>query len=184
MNKGQVTKRDDGKTAGLPRKGMALAKSLGWLSLGMGAAELLAASTVAKTLGAKNRTDVTKAYGVREIATGIGILASADPTPWIWARVGGDALDLGTLAADLQGDNPKSHNVKLAMASIAGIMAIDLACAYRLSSTRTLQDGFLESYGLRSGMPKPPEQMRGLARDFRVPEDMRVPEALRPFAVS
>jgi hypothetical protein len=33
------------------------------------------------------------------------------------------------------------------------------------------------------GFPKPPEQMRGAARDFEIPPDMRTPEALRPFAV-
>ena len=33
------------------------------------------------------------------------------------------------------------------------------------------------------GFPKPPEQMRGTARDFEVPADMRTPEALRPFAI-
>jgi hypothetical protein len=176
-----MTRNDDEQKARLPRKGTGLAKSLGWLSIGLGAVELLAAPAVAKALGAKERTDVTKAFGIREIATGIGILTAADPTPWIWARVGGDALDLGTLAADIKGDNPNSRNIKLAMASVAGIMAADIACAYQLSSTRTPQNSFLENYSLRRGMPKPPGQMRGLARDFKVPEDMRVPEALRPF---
>ena len=36
-------------------------------------------------------------------------------------------------------------------------------------------------YHRRTGFPKPPEQMRGAARDFEVPRDMRTPEALRPF---
>ena len=33
------------------------------------------------------------------------------------------------------------------------------------------------------GFPKRPEQMRGAARNFEVPPDMRTPEALRPFAI-
>ena len=36
-------------------------------------------------------------------------------------------------------------------------------------------------YGDRSGLPRPPEAMRGAARDFEVPQDMRVPELLRPY---
>jgi hypothetical protein len=30
-------------------------------------------------------------------------------------------------------------------------------------------------------MPRPPEAMRGAARDFKIPRDMRTPEALRPW---
>ena len=37
---------------------------------------------------------VARAYGLREIGTGIGILASKDPSPWLWGRVAGDALDV------------------------------------------------------------------------------------------
>jgi hypothetical protein len=37
-------------------------------------------------------------------------------------------------------------------------------------------------YHSLTGFPKTPEQMRGAARDFVVPRDMRTPEALRPFS--
>ena len=30
-------------------------------------------------------------------ATGVGILASRSPAPWLWARVAGDGLDMATL---------------------------------------------------------------------------------------
>jgi hypothetical protein len=30
-------------------------------------------------------------------------------------------------------------------------------------------------------MPKSPDQMRGAARDFKIPRDMRTPDAMRPF---
>lgn len=173
--------REDAPAMALPRKGTGLAKTLGWVSLGIGAAEVLGASAIARTFGAEQRSDVAKAYGIREIATGLGILASDNPAPWIWARICGDAVDLGTLAAKMKDENPKRQNVKFAMASVAGIMAADLACAWRLSKITTPQNTFLESYAGRRGMPKPPEQMRGLARDFKIPEDMRVPAALRPF---
>ena len=35
--------------------------------------------------------------GAREIASGFGILAQNKPTPWLWSRVGGDAMDLALL---------------------------------------------------------------------------------------
>jgi hypothetical protein len=34
----------------------------------------------------------------------------------------------------------------------------------------------------RSGFKAPPSVMRGAARDFVVPEDMRTPKLLRPFS--
>jgi hypothetical protein len=30
-------------------------------------------------------------------------------------------------------------------------------------------------------MPKPPEAMRGVARNLQIPKDMRTPDALRPL---
>lgn len=51
-----------------------------------------------------------RAYGVREIAKGVGILTSPNPTPWLWGRVAGDALDLATLAAP----TPTAHGAGLA----------------------------------------------------------------------
>ena len=67
-----------------------------------------------------------RAYGVREIVNGIGILASDDPTPWVWGRVGGDALDIATVAAGMSGDNPRIGNAAVALVSLLGITAVDL----------------------------------------------------------
>ena len=73
----------------------ALAQGLGLFSLALGAAELFGARPLSRWLGLEGHETLIQAYGVREIATGIGILTQADPTPWMWGRVGGDALDLG-----------------------------------------------------------------------------------------
>ncbi|HWT31196.1 MAG TPA: cyclase dehydrase, partial [Propylenella sp.] len=119
----------------------------------------------------------------REVATGMGILASRDPAPWIWGRVGGDALDVATLAAGLSRDNARRQNIGLAIASVLGVTALDVVCAMSLSS----QDGRrprlpVRDYRDRSGFPRGTEEMRGAARDFEVPADMRTPEPLRLYA--
>ncbi|WP_200840954.1 hypothetical protein [Geminicoccus flavidas] len=163
-----------------------LAQGLGWFSIGLGLAELLAPRQLSRALGMEDRSGLIQAYGVREIATGIGILASRDPTPWVWARVGGDALDLATLAPAVP-DNPQKGNVLLAMMAVAGVTALDLICAQQLSTARQqahreerLRN--LPDYSNRSGMPRGVEQMRGVARhDFEMPRDMQTPEALRPW---
>ena len=69
----------------------ALARGLGWFSIGLGVAELVAPGQLARFLGMEERTELIRAYGAREIMTGIGILSQEDPTPWIWGRVAGDA---------------------------------------------------------------------------------------------
>jgi hypothetical protein len=161
-----------------------LATGLGWFSIALGVAEIAAPGALARTLGMRGSERLIQAYGVREAATGIGILSSRDPAPWIWGRVGGDALDVATLGPHLRRDNPKRPNVGLAIASVLGVTALDLICAASLYSQdgRQPQRTPLRDYRDRSGFPRPPREMRGAARDFDVQADMRTPEPLRPYA--
>jgi hypothetical protein len=166
-----------------------LAQGLGWFSIGLGMAEVLAAGHLARFLGMEERTELIRAYGAREIMSGIGILSQADPTPWIWARVGGDALDLATLATGLDDNNPRRQNVIAAVAAVAGVTVLDAICAQRLSSTHlgravTGRRSQARDYSNRRGMPRPPEAMRGAAKDLEVPKDMRIPDALRPYTAT
>jgi hypothetical protein len=157
-----------------------LATGLGWFSIALGIAELAAPKAICRALGMQGREGVVQAYGAREIMTGIAILASHDPTPWIWGRVGGDALDLATLATGLEGDNPKRDNVWVGVAAVAGITAIDIACAQRLTAGKSLSHD-VPDYSDRTGFPKSPDAMRGAARDLEIPADFRIPEPLRPW---
>jgi hypothetical protein len=112
--------------------GQTLANFLGWFSLGLGAAELLAPDALERFLGVEGRRMLVQGYGVREIGTGIGILTERRPEGWVWGRVAGDVLDLGTLATALTPDNPRKRNVLLAMGAVAGVMALDVICARQL----------------------------------------------------
>ena len=150
-----------------------LARGLGVFSIALGLAELLATRSLTRALGMEGHETLVRAYGVREIATGIGILSSHDPTPWIWGRVAGDALDIATVATGLEGSNPKKGNVGIALAALAGVTAVDAICAKTLSSEDTRPQRPIRDYSDRSGFPRPPEQMRGVARDLQIPSDMR-----------
>ena len=112
--------------------GQTLANFLGWFSLGLGAAEILAPRTLERWLGVEGRMALVQGYGVREVGTGIGILTERRPAGWVWGRVAGDVLDLGTLATALTPDNPRKRNVLLAMGAVAGVMALDVLCARQL----------------------------------------------------
>jgi hypothetical protein len=162
-----------------------LAQGLGWFSIGLGLAELLAPRSIARALGMEERTGLIRAYGAREVAAGVGILTQKDPTPWVWGRVAGDALDLATLAGGLDRRNPRRGNVGIALAAVAGVTILDALCARALGTEREEEQRRrrkpLRDYSHRSGLPRPPEAMRGAARDLDVPTDMRTPEALRPY---
>ena len=133
-----------------------LVRTLGWFSIGLGLAEALLPSPVARAGGMNGDTGLVRSYGAREIANGIGVLAARDPAPWIWARVAGDAMDLVTLAA--RGGGARTL---VAFVAVAGVTALDIACATRLARAprRRVRD-----YSARSGLPAPPEEMRGAAR--------------------
>jgi hypothetical protein len=161
---------------------LGIAKGLGWFSIGLGLAEVLAPHALARGLGMRGNERLIASYGAREIATGIGILASRDPTPWIWGRVAGDALDLGTLATGLDGHNRQRGAVGVALAAVAGVTLLDVLCGRALSARRQgARRAQARDYADRRGMPQPPEAMRGAARDFEIPRDFRTPEALRPW---
>ncbi|HEV7417379.1 MAG TPA: catalase family protein [Tianweitania sediminis] len=113
-----------------------LARGLGWFSLGLGAVELLAPEKLDRILGVGHHPEITRAYGLREIGAGVGILLSDDPTPWVWARVAGDALDLASLAPALERDNPQRPIAAGAFANVALISALDIFCAAALSKRR------------------------------------------------
>lgn len=147
------------------------AQALGWMSIGLGLAELLMARSMARALGMRGGETLIRAYGVREIATGCGLLMARDRSPWMWGRVAGDALDLATLGRQL--GNRKAGNVALAMGAVAGVTAVDVACVRQLGRKKTQSDRFVREYSARSGFPRAAAEMRGAASGFEVPREMR-----------
>ena len=112
-----------------------LARGLGFFSLALGATELLAPRALCRALGLEGRETLVQAYGAREVASGIAILASRDPTPWILGRVAGDVLDIATVATGLRHDNPKQGNVIAAIGALVGATGLDAICAAGLLSS-------------------------------------------------
>jgi hypothetical protein len=156
-----------------------LAQGLGWFSIGLGLVQALAPHRVTHAVGIDGQERLMSHYGVREIVTGIGLLAARDPVPWLWGRVGGDVLDAGTLAAGLAGRDRERSGV--ALLATLGVLALDYAC---IQALRRPSRAALAAYRKRSGLPRPPGAMRGAAQDFEVPADMRTPELLRPWGGS
>ncbi|GJD81933.1 cyclase dehydrase [Methylobacterium gregans] len=158
------------------------ARGLGWFSLGLGLTELAFGDAIARWLGLPRAGPLIRAYGLREIAQGAGILGAQDPTPWICARVAGDGLDIASVLPALEGDNPRRGNAVIALASLAGVTVADVLCAQALiDAPRMPSEGLRAEYRRRSGFPRPAEAMRGAATDFEPPADIVGPEAMRPW---
>ncbi len=149
-----------------------LARKLGWFSIGLGLVEIAAPGRLARFLGVRRGGPLIALFGLREIATGGAILVSRDPTPFVWARVGGDVLDLlGLAVAATNGRRPPIG--AFAFMQVALITAVDVICAQTLSADMMRTKGRSADYSGRSGFGKPAAQVRGAAKGLQVPADMK-----------
>lgn len=119
----------------------AVARGLGWASIGIGLTEILAPRQVERAMGigGGHHAGVLRVLGVREIMHGVDILSHRDPTPGVSGRVAGDALDgvlLGVAAAKTR--RPGSFGTIAAM--VLGIAALDMVCAGRLAKRKAVDD--------------------------------------------
>lgn len=140
------------KFAGRRRAAQTTARALGWFSIGLGIAEILASRGLARALAGPGGTAGVRACGLREIATGIGVLTARDPTPWIWGRVAGDAIDLAAVGSGMARGGSKLGG-SLALAAVAGVTMIDIANATVLSEVSRKRRTRWRDYSDRSGMP-------------------------------
>jgi hypothetical protein len=114
-----------------------IARFLAWFGIGLGAVELLMPQALCRSLDVDCDETLVRAFGAREVAAGLGILSQRNPGPWLWGRVVGDAVDLGALGAALRFSGRRGV-VGVALASVAGITALDVICGLRFSNRRAL----------------------------------------------
>jgi uncharacterized membrane protein len=103
-----------------------LGRALAWLSIGLGAMQLLAPRAFARSTGLPDWPWLLRAAGARELVTGVGLLTQPKAPVWRWARVAGDTMDAALIGAAMF--SPSSERRKLvATAAIAGgITALDM----------------------------------------------------------
>ena len=136
-----------------------MARALGWFSMALGVVELVAPHAITRMLGMQGKEGLVRAFGLREIAAGMTSLSTEKPLG-LWSRVGGDLLDLATLLAAYRDDNPKKHNVGVALAAVAAIALIDLGSAKGSSATHARPRGPVKDFSDRSGFPQGVEAAR------------------------
>ena len=141
-----------------------VARGLGWFSIGLGLAELIAPGALNRSLGMREHNTLVRGYGLREIGAGLGILNLKDPTPWVWARVAGDALDIASLLVSLGPRNPRRGSATAAFLSVVGITVVDILTARSLEQQVEYRRQPRRDYSDRSGFKTAPDRMRGAAR--------------------
>ena len=117
--------------------GESLADFLGYFSIGLGLAELLAPSVMSRVVGIKRPDERSRAtmrlMGLREIGHGLGILSNQQPAKAVWSRVAGDALDLALLGRTMANPENDRGRALFATANVLAVAALDVMCARQLS---------------------------------------------------
>lgn len=154
------------------------ARALGWFSIGLGAAELLAPRQLGHMIGVRGHETLIRSMGAREIAAGIAVLLEKKPARSMAGRVAGDAVDLALLGAGLTSD--RTHKAKLggAIGAVAAVTALDVLC------TLQLHNGHGSSSVIRTvqtiAVNKSPEECYRFWRDFEnLPRFMKHLESVR-----
>lgn len=144
-----------------------LARALGWFSIGLGLAELLAPRRLARMIGTADHHAVMRSMGLREIAAGLAVLAQPRSATPLWTRVAGDAMDLALLTAATA--SPRADRAKLAgaTAAVVGVALLDVICAMQLSNPINNRTRGRGTHVMRSVIiDRPAEEIYQFWRDF------------------
>jgi hypothetical protein len=111
-----------------------LARGLGWFSLAVGLVEVIAPGRISAAIGFNKpeHQKLVRGYGAREVASGATLLIKPDNAGGAWGRVGGDVLDLATLAA-ARPIGRQRIGFAVAIAAVLGALVVDVICAKELT---------------------------------------------------
>ncbi|MEU7841609.1 SRPBCC family protein [Micromonospora sp. NPDC049114] len=151
-------------------------RGLGWMSLGLGVAQLAASDTVRRISGVDDSPTsraVVPLVGARELIHAAGLLTSRRKSMWAWTRVAGDAMDVASLGlAIAHRGGRRRRRLLVVTGAIVGITVVDLLTA--VQATRAKEVGAVR--GSRRGGPmeltatttirKPPPKVYAFWRDL------------------
>jgi uncharacterized membrane protein len=103
-----------------------LNRSLGLFSIGLGLTQLLAPKTLGRAIGVGDQTTVMRLCGMREFATGVGLLSGKAPAAFSTSRVIGDVMDLALLGASLRSPQANPSRIAAAATAVASVTAVDV----------------------------------------------------------
>ena len=108
-----------------------LPKVLGWLSAGLGAGELAVPGAIGRWLGVPEGQKLIRAMGARELLSAAGLLGSSrGKSRWLWARTGGDAIDLAVLGRALKSPGARTGPLLMVAGLVLGVLVLDTYAAW------------------------------------------------------
>ena len=110
-----------------------LVRGLGWFSIGLGLAEFLLPRSLCRSIGVRPRTGLVRLLGLREIASGVGLLTQPQKEVWMKSRVAGDAMDLALMGLAFLDEDTSPAQLAIATAAVSGVTALDVFCSNELS---------------------------------------------------
>src|SRR4051812_3829424 len=115
-------------------------RALGWVSLGLGVAQLAAPGAVRRISGVDDSATsraVVPLVGARELVHAAGLLTSRRKGRWAWTRVVGDAMDLTSLGMAIAHRGGKRRRRLLGVTgAVVGITALDLVTAVQATRAK------------------------------------------------
>lgn len=149
---------------------MPLAKFLALFSIGLGLAQVMAPRRLSAVTGVQPSPLLMRSLGLREIASGVGILSRKQPSPWLWSRVAGDAMDLALLGLAAAGPRARRNRVAMAAAAVGGVLLLDVLSSVQ-QSRRERKQGPVEESGeihieTSIAINKPPQACYEFWRDL------------------
>jgi hypothetical protein len=154
-----------------------MARGIGWSSIGLGMAELIAANQLARIFGMQGSESLIRAFGAREIIHGV-LTLSPEKQLGLWSRIIGDGLDIAVLVKAMGSHNRKRKNVGIALALVIGVAAIDIIGAGGVTRRHSRGVGKPRSYKDRSGFPN------GLLLAQRRVRNLKAPTNIHSAAVT
>ena len=153
--------------------GEKLASLLGWVSIGLGAAETFAPDTVTRLIGARPSTrsrNLMRVLGARELLAGVGILSKPRSADWVRSRVAGDAMDIALLINTLRSSNVKKDRATVATLAVLGVTALDMRATRALESGLGSRNGSDSRRGIKVAksvtVMRPLEEVYAFWHDF------------------
>ena len=129
---GAQPQEEDRQRQQVAASGAGLARTLGWVSIGVGLAALAAPRPLMKALGLGDRPNLGRFLGARDLVLGAGLLRGKNTAAWCRARGIADALDVALIAGGAATGAFRRDRASMGVASGASFSALSFWLARRL----------------------------------------------------
>jgi len=144
-----------------------LPQGLAYFSLALGAMEVLAPNLLSRAIGLEPRPALMRALGLREIATGLGMLALPGSPAGPGTRVAGDAIDLAVIAMTSGLGSLTRRRRVIALLAVAGVAALDMYATRKLMARDRSSDASKRRHQIPT--VRPAEGQAGESNGMRTP---------------